>query len=414
MFNFSAITPPLWYYLLGMYWPFLFSLTGSFTISQGLFAILFSGLSIFFLSRERDKKLLFLFFSVIVLSITIFYTGMMAGGSLQRSLSDSIRLIFFMIYFAVGAIYANKSYFNEVVLIKLILYYCMISVFFSLIVYIPSLHFIVDLFKGRLSNDVLQFHFFRFSGFSGFPTDLGALLTLGICILLYERSLNIFSNRNRAFLFVVFCLGILGSVSRGAMLHLAVVLLLYILGSLVKLFFTARIHRYAFWGLVLLTISIPLLFTLLSFFGEHEIIKYASVDLSSPDASVLHRFKEVNGAINVLFEKFFLFGEARDRPLGLPVIEGYWTHWILRYSWFGLIIALVFGLFLAIIAKKSNLIIGRGISIWMYSFLLSEAFFSDVLFRFKGPLIYGFIFGICFTFCFKKYQSRLMKSRYGI
>ena len=414
MFNFSAITPPLWYYLLGMYWPFLFSLTGSFTISQGLFAIIFSGLSIFFLWRERDKKLFFLFFIVIVLSIIIFYTGMMAGGSLQRSLSDSIRLIFFMIYFAVGAIYANKSYFNEVVLIKLILYYCMISVFFSLVVYIPSLHFIADIFKGRLSNDALSFHFFRFSGFSGFPTDLGALLTLGICLLLYERSLNILSNRNRVFLFVVFCLGILGSVSRGAMLHLAVVFLLYALGSLVKLFFTARIHRYAFWGLVLLTGSIPLLFTLVSFFGEHEIIKYASVDLASPDASVLHRFKEIDGAINVLFEKFFLFGEARDRPLGLPVIEGYWTHWILRYSWFGLIIALFFGLFLAIIAKKSNLIIGRGISIWMYSFLLSEAFFSDVLFRFKGPLIYGFIFGICFTFCFKKYQSRPMKSRYGI
>jgi hypothetical protein len=403
----------LYFYILGLYWPFLFSVTGSFTISQGLFALLFTALSLFILLNVRNRPLFVLFLIVIVTSIMIFYLGFFSGGSLQRSLSDSSRLVFFFFYFAVGSVYASKPYFDENALIKVILVYCILSIIFSLLVYFPFLHPLVNLFKGRLSDDILQFHFFRFSGFSGFPTDLGALLTLGICILLYVRRINLFSKKKRLALLLFLVLGIIGSVSRGAMLHLGVAGILYSIGIMGRVFINRKISKLMLSTIFITLCVLPILGIALidiNIFENNASTQYMAVDISNPDASVLHRFKEVNGAYNVLFDRLFIFGEERDRPLGLPVIEGFWTHWILRYSWIGLYIGLIFCSFLALIAKRSDTVLGRGAFLWMCSFLLSEAFFSDVLFRFKGPLVYGFIFGVCFTLYLQKSKIKYKKT----
>jgi len=39
--------------------------------------------------------------------------------------------------------------------------------------------------------------------------------------------------------------------------------------------------------------------------------------------------------LDVLFNTYFLFGKDRQNPLVLSVIEGFWTHFLLRYSWLG-------------------------------------------------------------------------------
>jgi hypothetical protein len=136
-----------------------------------------------------------------------------------------------------------------------------------------------------------------------------------------------------------------------------------------------------------------------------NVLQYLSVDVTSADESITHRFVEVQGAMDVLFNTYFLFGEDRALPLGLPVIEGFWTHLLLRYSWLGLGFGVLAFYLFTRYSFASTCVLCRGIGLWFVSFFITSAFFSDVLFRFKGPLIYGFLFGYCLYLSQKSTQT---------
>lgn len=393
---------PLYYYIIGLYWPFLFSLTGSFTLSQALFAIVFSFIAFLFVTSYPRITLFKRISSVVILAIILCLLSILAYSTEQRAFSDSSRLIFFIFYFSAGYIYSSNGG-NEQKLIKAFIFFCVMSVFFSFLVFFSSLHTFVDLFKGRLSDDLLQFHFMRFSGFSGFPTDLGSVLVLGICILLNTNNTTIYTRGMILVIATFLVIGLIGTVSRGGFLHLFFVILFFCLSKSIRVFVKFKLNRYLLYFISLTMLLIPIMLFIYFYLPNHPIVSYMSVDFTAPDASVLHRFHELHGAVDVLLNKGFLYGLDRDFPLGLPVIEGFWTHWILRYSWLGLVLFLCLGTYFVYFLQKSKSILGRSLSLWLLSFLFSAAFFSDVLFRFKGPLVYGFMFG----FCYWLYKNKL-------
>lgn len=411
MAHIKKLELPFYYYKLGLYWPFLFSLTGSFTLSQAIFAILFSFAAFLLVCSFPYGELFKSISYASILAFILFCLSILTYSTELRALSDSSRLIFFIFYFSVGYIYSLNGG-SEQELIKVFINFCVISVVFSFLVFIPSLHFIVDLFKGRLSDDFLQFHFLRFSGFSGFPTDLGAVLVLGLSMLLNINKSTIFSRGKILIVFTVIFIGLVGTVSRGAFLQLFFVLLFFCLSKTLRALVKLKLNRYLLSFILLTVLLIPIMILISIYLPDHPIVGYLSVDFSAPDASVLHRFIEVQGAVDVLFDKGFLYGTDRDFPLGLPVIEGFWTHWILRYSWLGLILFLCIGIYFIYFMNKSNSIIGKSLSLWLSSFLCSAAFFSDVLFRFKGPLIYGFMFGFCYYL--HKNKRRIILTRSNV
>jgi hypothetical protein len=391
----------------------LVPVTQSFTLSQILFALFFSftGLAFFIQQRFRFDTRLIRFVSILfVVALVTIGVGLLAQGGLQRSLSDGTRWIFLGIYIMVGY-EASKRALPESFLIRSLNVYVLISVVFSLLVFVVPLHPLVDLFKGRLSNDILPFHFYRFSGFSGFPTDLGAVLTLVGCLLFVDTTNQYFSRWQKLFYIFIIALGMIGSASRGGVLHLGTAVLLVMGVKLVATLYTftfkpARTIPYAAAILAALVVGIPYLL----FAGtDLNVLQYLSVDVTSADESITHRFVEVQGAMDVLFNTYFLFGEDRALPLGLPVIEGFWTHLLLRYSWLGLGFGVLAFYLFTRYSFASTCVLCRGIGLWFVSFFITSAFFSDVLFRFKGPLIYGFLFGYCLYLSQKSTQTESLE-----
>lgn len=400
----------------------LVPITGSFRASQVIFELLFGTLGLCFIIKRNFKLSLTvgsLLFITLGASLIIFLVGIFARGSIIRSLSDSTRLIFLSIYMGVGYSYANSKCYSEEFILRVLFFYMVTSILFSLFVYVNFTYPMINLFKGRQSEDELPLHFFRFSGFSGFPTDFGSILVFGFCLMIADQLNTIWNLKWKIFFTTIFLFGIIGSGSRGAILQLICVLFLFFVIKFLRYFLKLRILKSTikFFTVFILAgiVFIYIIYYSYKYYNKNTIIdsviNYLSVNFYSPDESIEHRFSEIKGSFDVLFNKGFLFGEERDYPFGLPVIEGFHTHWISRYSWLGLIIGVGLCVFLIRISFKSKTKIGFGLGIWTISFLVSVGLFSDILFRFKGPLLYGFLFGIClFFFKIRRKNYRSFKS----
>lgn len=391
------MTPRL-LFLMGLYWPMLVAITGNYTASQIIFALAMSLTSLFIIAWHRrlnDPRIFWTIVAGFFLATLVASIGLVAGGSITRSLSDGTRFLFLSIYISAGYLFAISEARSQRAAIRILTTYLIASVLFSTLVYFPSLYPMLDLFKGRLSNDELQFHFFRFSGFSGFPTDFGALLALGLCLILCDERGAYLSRATKVALLAVMTIGLAGSASRGAILHAAAVVGLAASYAALRWITSLRTSRAAALAVLVTPLCAVLIYSMVQpFVPEIDAFRYLNVDFDSPDSSVSHRFQEIQGAATVLTEQGFLFGRDRDFPLDLPVIEGFWTHLLLRYSWLGLLIGVaMFGWSLRI-CLGSGSVLGNALGLWLLGFFLADGLFSDVLFRFKGPFVYGFLFGI--------------------
>lgn len=383
--------------VVALFWPMLVSYTNNFTFSQVLYSIIISVISLRILIRKRfiDNSSIFIF--SIFFSLAIFFSliGILSGGSIQRSFSDGFRLIFFALYYVVGRIYSKNQLVDAVFLVKVLKVFTFLSVLISFFVFFPVLHPFVDLFKGRLSNDVLQFHFLRFSGFQGFPSDFGSFLVLIIILLVLDKHNKYFSSKSKLFYFSICIIGLIGSAARTGFLHLITFILLISIVKVLIIISTNKTSKNVFKAFFtfFILISLVIFFFDSLITSKFDIIKYVVFNPEKIDSSATHRFHEIAGSLEVLNKDLFLFGVDRDFPLGLPVIEGFWTHWLLRFSWIGLFFVLFLASFIILTLNNSRFVLNKALLFWFFSFFISVGFFSDVLFRFKGPFIYGFLLG---------------------
>ena len=153
---------------------------------------------------------------------------------------------------------------------------------FSGLVFILQSYFFLDFFKGRLSNDELFFHFFRFSGTLGYPTEFGCFLLIPLIHLTEQRKL--FSTLPNILVALTCSVGVLASASRAALLMGFVYALVYVGKGLFKILLKFKVN-FQYLGILVLLISIGLvIFLAVQFQREQLSIVGYVVDFSRNDA----------------------------------------------------------------------------------------------------------------------------------
>lgn len=185
-----------------------------------------------------------------------------------------------------------------------------LSFIFLLFNYIPGLEFIVNPYKGRTSEGILGYQYLRASGLSVYPSDFAFLLLL------------IFPITSSRVIRILLIIGVYLSASRAGLF----MLLFYLIFENWKRIF----------------ILVPFLVISASLFLSNE---YLSITINtllegSVDGSIQHRLGE-----------WFYVGEIlsfRMDPLlsnyssiGLPVIEGFYSYYLMNYGYLGLVLILV-------------------------------------------------------------------------
>jgi hypothetical protein len=394
-------------FFLVFYFPFFKRYIDSASAAQFLLNIILLPFCIVILAKLRPVLTSEIRFTVIFLSlwaVVILTISTLADAGVSRVLSDAGRPILTIIYVMSGYAIIRAGHYTERELVSRLMNYALFGCFFSLLVYSESLSWFVDLFKGRLSDDELEFHFLRASGFSGYPTDFGALLCLTTVFCLYGYIYRWVTLSRCAFYIGIYAVGIYLSASRGAILQLA---------GVAGFFFCRWVFRgfrknpalVVFRGIV--PVGIVFLIALL-FNGLHgerqernqlDNFSYIAVSLDDPDDSVLHRFSEIEVSIDQLLDHPFQvpMGSDRDSPYGIGVIESYWGHHAIRYGWIGLMFALSWMVLLGL-GIRTGSVFRTGLVLWLATFFFFMAPFSDVMSRLRGLPLYTLLIGVAFGF----------------
>lgn len=378
------------------YFPMASRFIGSMSIIQAIINVVIVSAGLFLIATKtrpvyvtNHLKLsgFFLFSAAILLLLNLYFDGMPS-----RIASDVGRLFFAAVYIFIGAYIYDSLDEPDISISNLYIKYCIFGFLFSFLVFIPPLFPLVDLFKGRMSDDSVVFHFFRFSGFAGYPTDFGCSLVLGFLIALSQFRRNLIANKKFTLFFIVVILGIVGSASRAAILQFV--------GLIIIL---AMVYRRQYTRMLILA-SCALISGLIFFSLQSEessegysISTYLNVDLDNPDDSISHRAGEVQYSLDVLSGREPIpVGAERDHPFGFDVIEGFWTHYIIRYGYFGILIGGGVSAFILVMLFKSrnNSTMGWALYYWYLSFILFVAPFSDVTTRFRGLPLYFVLIGM--------------------
>lgn len=400
--------------VLGVFFPFFKNIVVSTSKSQFISVGCLIILSVLFFFRREFREfklpnlgLIYLFVFLAVLVGSLYFESDSA-----RTLSDSFRYAVFSYFIFLGYNF-NKASDHD--FFHLICGIAVLQVVFSLLVFFPPAHGLIDFFKGRLSTDSLSFHFYRFSGSLGYPTEFGCFLLLPI---FYFISNNLFVRNQRYFaLFVFLCLGVIFSVSRGALLALGIFVVGNFLSRLLRVLVSQKLN----WRVALLY-CLAGLFTLLmvvyfrslsgteslSFFG------YVSSVVNGLDSSILHRFRELELSLLILMGELSVpTSIERVAPFGLEQLESFWGASLIRFGWLGvLIIVLINTSFVTKILQLSRSqrnSFSASVLVWFAMMYFFVAPFSEVIFRSKGSVIFGLILGVSLSclreISFRKYFS---------
>ena len=286
---------------------------------------------------KSTLTLLFAFYSVVVLN-TLFAVSFSFGD-----ISDLVRPLFFIIYFLYGYTVNIQGIdwdklFKSFILLQLILVICN---------YLPPFYWVADIWKGRLSESLWNFHFFRASGSMIWPSDFSFIILFMLIFFLYRKS----------FLYIglSFILLILTS-SRGGMVSL-IILIPFILYRFV--YIRKYLILYSF-----ITISIFIyLFTSSSIYSDYftyinnffELLQ--TYDTKNVDSSIMHRFLELDYAFRDSIARFpFGVGPSRDYIFGrIDTLETFYGYYLWKYGFLGLFFQLFFYFYVIFEISRNNI-----------------------------------------------------------
>lgn len=399
-----------------LYFPLFANVTGSASSSQFVINTIFAVLCSLYLSylvwkrfniRVPSEVLVILSAACIILIISI-----ALQSPVSRLASDVGRLLLLAFFFLAGHQIGNLRLINEEKMARILIAYGVLGVAFSLLIYVEAFWPILDFFKGRRSDDRLFFHFSRASGFSGYPTDFGSMLILTLLVTYFSARRKIISIKYALIATSIMLLGLVLSAARGAMVQLAVVIILLLSIALIK----GRVHLVPikFVSFIVLVASFSGIFfytEVMELYNNRQVgrlnfFDYILVNVNNLDASVLHRFREIELLFSVLTGEISMpTHDERARPHGLNVIEGFYPHYVIRFGHIGLIVSIILAVYLSKSCYSSrSLILPSAMLLWCLSFFLSLAPFSDVMSRGKGLAIYALLIGFSsgFVNCYRR------------
>jgi len=389
-----------------LYLPIFANLLGGSGRSQfflnGVFLVL--GIAVLTSLSHRRHKIALPKYSIVLLALAIcvVFLSLITASSFGRIASDAGRLILAAFFVSVGYGLGCSGAISDRQLSRNLIVYGVLGTAFSLLVYAPPLWSIVDIYKGRQSDDLLQFHFMRASGFSGYPTDFGSILVLSILCVPLALQKGYISSKFALFSIAVVLAGLALSAARGSMLQFGGAAVIVYFSLMFRRKISRKLLRLQVLALVGASIAVFLLWTPISEMyqtravGRLNIFDYVMIDISEVDASVLHRFNELELAADVVLGALPVpTGESRQQPYGMNVIEGFHTHYLVRYGIPGVLIALTLIIAtLKAVQVRTPGVVATALFIWFLSFFFFLAPFSDVWSRLRGLALYSSLIGM--------------------
>lgn len=312
--------------------------------SEALFSIL---ILLFVLTLSLKRKLLISNWSYIILglvSIIFIYYRYFDVALIVRVLLPLILVPFFR-HFKISQ--------------RELRFLAIVSLVFVCFNYIPAASILVDPFKGRVSTGLLSYQYYRASGLHIYPSDFSFFSLLLIIRL-----------RKSILLKGLLALAIVLSASRAGILFL----LIY--------FFYRYWLRFLFWG----TLSLPAL----PFLYENS--PYIKLTISKLlqgeiDGSVKHRTSELTYVWDVITLRFDPVLKDYSN-LGLSILEGFYSYYIINYGYLGLILVVILVLYLMFSILNSDL--SRESQLFVLCCLLLWFLASDILNHTKN-LFFGYL-----------------------
>ncbi|WP_345868368.1 O-antigen ligase family protein [Shewanella algae] len=345
---------------------------------------------VFFKPQIPKLKVLFLVFiyTLLVVSYYLFCTILFTEDKSWGDFADIVRPFVYFMYMSIPMLYPlNDKQLKK--LFKYLFFLVVLSIVFSALVYFPVFYPLVDLYKGRMSDDNVIMHFFRWSGTFGYPSDFSFLLSLFVYIMFFKY---VFDRRNVSIkfwiLFFILFTAIVMTVSRGGIFSV-----LFMLGC-------CYLFSPAFLRFRVNVIILPIVFSLLvAFFyvqsqQEFEIlgtdIKYLTTVIDSNgnvgDSSSRHRVREFEYALNY-FIQYFPFGSGANRIEILGIInplESFYGYHFIKWGFFGYLLHMSFLIFLIAIVFVKVKTLAKG------ELDIKALYFGFVPFILSVPLIFGF------------------------
>lgn len=338
----------------------------------------------FFSSNLLRKHLIFggVFFGIMS-CYALFILAVIAPSPSVSGLSDIVRPIIYGLYFSIPLLFPIKL--KQVQdLTRFLFLFIAIQIIFSMLVYFPETWWLVDAFKGRMSDDILIYHFFRWSGTFVYPSDFSFMLSFGIYYCFYIVSRNIGTRQVLKYtaMLLFMLIAVVMTLSRGGLASIIVVLVFF--------YFFTKVKRSIYINSILVFISVVIIAGFLylynSKYSEELNLDYmtASFDSEGPDASTLHRLKEFELAVDYStnYFPFGVGGHREELKKQVGVIESFYGHNLIRGGWIGLLLNLFFVIYIVINGLRA---IGNNDCVRIRAFL-----WGAILVIVSVPLVFGF------------------------
>ena len=282
-----------------------------------------------------------------VLLYTLSVTYLYVDKITLKGFGDSFRPLIYFIYFIFPlTIRISANDFKK--LLKFIVILSVVQIIFSILVYIEPLWPLVDIYKGRVSSDIYYFHFLRWSGTFGYPSDFSFYLSfiayLGIVKILFNYSEADILKRKYSFLLLLM-ISILFTFSRGGIFTFVTMIFILMLYVIIKDIMRLKLRLTVFF-VIFVCVLIGIVFLYNTTISSDNVlinyIKFSSLD-NKIDSSTLHRLNELNIALRYFIE-YFPFGSGPNRieiAKQLPVVESLYGYLFIKWGFIGFILYLI-------------------------------------------------------------------------
>ncbi len=394
------------------------------TAQKSLHAIIF--LSVVFLilikkPASPNKKIVYFLISyaLITVSYYVLTTLVFTVNLSPQDVTDFIRPFVYLLYLMIPLLYPISGE-QLKSLMTFLIAVCLIQIVFSAFVYFPSLWGITDIYKGRMSNDPVFFHFFRWSGTYGYPSDFSFYLSFFIYYQYFKLidAKNTFSIKDGLFVLVLF-LAVFLTLSRGGIGTIIIML------GFCYLFGRGRKSKAVNITLISIMVASVFIITSISFTDEKsDMLKIDYLESmfegDEMDDSTSHRVVEMELAWEY-FEKCFPFGCGSNRielAKRISVIESLYGYHLSKWGAVGIILYLTFVMWIVAILRASARNYERGSfeSIFSYATLILVisipivfGFSSAMSDRFKAlPLYYLLVGYVINLYLIKKREIKTL------
>lgn len=291
-----------------------------------LLAVVYIG-GIFFSERLTRLDLTILgvglFVSVCFMSINM--VALENSEFVIKDFVESVKPILFCSLAVCGRIISKNLTLRDVT--RFVIIVCVLQVIFSCLIFIPSLHDFVDLFKGRQSVNAFNTHFFRFSGSMGFPSLFGIWIGLSIILTLFAPS-----PRNKCLYVPILLAGLYFSQSRTGVILLLLSCVAVYFAYIKKRSWDWRPHNSQIISVFLLFLIIFIVYL------TQDISDKFSVAFNNISSSSLHyRIIQFDNFTKVFVENPLGIGSSSLYiTANFGVIENAYFYYGVKYGVFGL------------------------------------------------------------------------------